>query len=128
MDRLGKYLILIEEEEERITIPHGIWSGDIESGGFYLVGRHLAPSPRSYRFEYLTSVINLVKGMEMKELGENRFLFMFHHIIDRNRAMEGCPWNFDKNILILNVLEDDDIPHAIDQTSVHLSSTFMGYL
>ncbi|KAL0431153.1 UNVERIFIED_CONTAM: hypothetical protein Sradi_0741300 [Sesamum radiatum] len=59
-------------------------------------------------------MINPVKGMEIKHLPEGRFLLRFNHIIDRNRAMAGCPWSFEKNILILNSIGVDENPMQVD--------------
>ncbi|KAK4438774.1 hypothetical protein Salat_0212000, partial [Sesamum alatum] len=117
MDRLGKSLILIEEEE--YSGRGMVWGA--QRGGFCLVGRLLAS--RIYKFDCLrstrTSVVILVKGMNMKEIGENRFRFKFNHIIGRNRVMEGCPWNFEKKLLLLNIVEDDDNPlHRLELVPV----------
>ncbi|KAL0292758.1 UNVERIFIED_CONTAM: hypothetical protein Sradi_6974500 [Sesamum radiatum] len=59
-------------------------------------------------------MINPVKGMEIKQLPEGHFLLRFHHIIDRNRALAGCPWSFEKNILILNGVGADENPIQVN--------------
>ncbi|KAL0409479.1 UNVERIFIED_CONTAM: hypothetical protein Sradi_1882300 [Sesamum radiatum] len=52
--------------------------------------------------------------MEMREISTNRYLFRFNHPIDRTRTMERSPWNFDRNILILNEMELEDNPQDIN--------------
>ncbi|KAL0415876.1 UNVERIFIED_CONTAM: hypothetical protein Slati_3419500 [Sesamum latifolium] len=59
-------------------------------------------------------MLNPVRGMEVKQLPEGRFLLRFNHIIDRNRAMAGCPWSFERNIMILNSIGTDENPMQVD--------------
>ncbi|KAL0303115.1 UNVERIFIED_CONTAM: hypothetical protein Sradi_6179600 [Sesamum radiatum] len=62
----------------------------------------------------IRSMLNPVKGLEMRNLEEGRFLIRFHHIIDRNRALEGCPWSFEKNTLILSGVGPNENPMNVD--------------
>ena len=41
------------------------------------------------------------KGMEFKKMGENYILFEFGHRKDYIRVLEGRPWSFDKNLLLI---------------------------
>ena len=41
------------------------------------------------------------KGMEVKKLGDNCILFEFLHKKDYTRVLEGRPWAFDKNLLMI---------------------------
>ncbi|KAL0457798.1 UNVERIFIED_CONTAM: hypothetical protein Slati_0407000 [Sesamum latifolium] len=59
-------------------------------------------------------MLNPVKGMEMRRLEEGRFLIRFNHIIDRSRALEGCPWSFEKNTMILSGLGANENPLNVD--------------
>ncbi|KAK4424731.1 hypothetical protein Salat_1666700 [Sesamum alatum] len=72
---------------------------------FELEGSRLLLSKQP-KFEALVSsaksMLNPVKGLDMRSLTEGRFLIRFNHIIDWSRALEGCPWSFKKNMLILN--------------------------
>ncbi|KAL0448045.1 UNVERIFIED_CONTAM: hypothetical protein Slati_1932400 [Sesamum latifolium] len=72
----------------------------------------------SYHFEALCSSIQSmlfpVKGLEIKQLEAGRILLCFNHIIDKQRATEGCPWSFDKNILILSAIGDSENPMQVD--------------
>ncbi|KAL0413768.1 UNVERIFIED_CONTAM: hypothetical protein Sradi_1578500 [Sesamum radiatum] len=97
-------------------LPDGLWNVESENYQLFLVGRLLAN--KTINFEGLSrsvkSMINPVKGMEIKQILEGRFLLRFHHIIDRNRAWAGCPWSFEKNILILNGVGADENPMQVD--------------
>ena len=47
------------------------------------------------------------KGMVFKKIGENVFLFTFTGKKDYDRVLEGAPWSFDKNLLM--VKENDGV-------------------
>ncbi|KAL2235739.1 UNVERIFIED_CONTAM: hypothetical protein Sindi_1306100 [Sesamum indicum] len=38
----------------------------------------------------------------------------FFHVIDKQRALEGCSWSFEKKILILNGIGPKDNPLSVD--------------
>ncbi|KAL0457842.1 UNVERIFIED_CONTAM: hypothetical protein Slati_0411400 [Sesamum latifolium] len=59
-------------------------------------------------------MLNPIKGLEMRCLGEGRFLIRFNHIINRNRALGGCPWSFEMNTLILGDIGVNENPMNID--------------
>ncbi|KAM0904032.1 hypothetical protein ACQ4PT_018268 [Festuca glaucescens] len=50
--------------------------------------------------------------MEVKDLGENVFLFTFHQASGRKKAVENGPWMFDKDLL---VLEEYDASKSTDE-------------
>ncbi|KAL0451919.1 UNVERIFIED_CONTAM: hypothetical protein Slati_1170000 [Sesamum latifolium] len=55
-----------------------------------------------------------IKGLEIKHLPADQFLLRFNHIINHNRALAGCPWSFENNILILNGIGADENPMQVD--------------
>ncbi|KAL0296119.1 UNVERIFIED_CONTAM: hypothetical protein Sradi_6664000 [Sesamum radiatum] len=57
---------------------------------------------------------NPVRGMDLKLLNGNRFLLKFNHIIDRNRVLEGCPWSFEKNLLVLSSIGANENPSDVN--------------
>ncbi|KAL0367135.1 UNVERIFIED_CONTAM: hypothetical protein Sradi_3603600 [Sesamum radiatum] len=62
----------------------------------------------------MKSMLNPVKGLEMRRLEAGHFLIRFNHIIDRNRALEGCPWSFEKNTIILSGSGVNENPMIVD--------------
>ncbi|KAL0440236.1 UNVERIFIED_CONTAM: hypothetical protein Slati_2506600 [Sesamum latifolium] len=62
----------------------------------------------------IRSMLLVVHGMDIKKLLKGRILMRFFHVIDHQRAVKGCPWSFDKNIFILNVVGLDENPMNID--------------
>ncbi|KAL0443902.1 UNVERIFIED_CONTAM: hypothetical protein Slati_2112900 [Sesamum latifolium] len=83
-------------------------------------------SNRPYCFEALCSSIKSmllsVKGVDVQQLQEGRFLLRFNHIIDKQRALKGCPWSFEKNILILGEIGESKNPMhvALDFCDFHV--------
>ncbi|KAK4426248.1 hypothetical protein Salat_1393300 [Sesamum alatum] len=59
-------------------------------------------------------MMNPVKGMDIKALSEGCFLLFFHHAIDKQRILAGCPWSFEKNLIILNDVPADANPVHVD--------------
>lgn len=53
-----------------------------------------------------------LKGIECKELGENHFLFTFHQVSGKRKAMEDRPWMFGKD---LNILANFDGAKTFDE-------------
>ncbi|KAL0300383.1 UNVERIFIED_CONTAM: hypothetical protein Scaly_3048700 [Sesamum calycinum] len=68
----------------------GLWSTDLEDHQLFLMGRLL--SYEQPRFEALISslksILNPVKGLEMRQLAEGRLLILFNHVINW--------WSFEK--------------------------------
>ncbi|KAL0416086.1 UNVERIFIED_CONTAM: hypothetical protein Slati_3440500 [Sesamum latifolium] len=99
-----------EEEDDGGLIADGLWQADVEKDSLFVVGRLL--SQRPFNFEGMCasiwSMFMPVRGMEFKQLPEGRILMRFSHVIDRNRGTEGCPWSFEKNILILSEVGSTD--------------------
>ncbi|KAL0402306.1 UNVERIFIED_CONTAM: hypothetical protein Slati_4260500 [Sesamum latifolium] len=112
LGRFSKSTRLRDDEEDETVVPDGLWNSDTGSFKLCLVGRLLAS--RSYNFEGFGTAVkgmfNVVKGVEIKQLREGRLLFKFNHIIDMDRARNGCPWSFDKYVLIMNRIGVDDNP------------------
>ncbi|KAL0451923.1 UNVERIFIED_CONTAM: hypothetical protein Slati_1170400 [Sesamum latifolium] len=112
VEKLGKSLALIETEQEDLVIQQGDWAGTIEHGGYLLVGRILAS--KAYRVEVirstLTAVMNPKRGMDIREIEDNLLLFRFNHPLNRARVLEGRPWTFERNLIVLGMVGADDNP------------------
>ncbi|KAK4433330.1 hypothetical protein Salat_1095300 [Sesamum alatum] len=112
LDRLGGALKLTYHEDSGATIPMGLWHTGHASQGFFIVGRIL--SQRAFHADALCitllAAFNPVKGMDFKTLPSQQFLLKFFHTIDHQRVSEGCPWAFDKNLIVLKSISADDNP------------------
>ncbi|KAK4420264.1 hypothetical protein Salat_2439500 [Sesamum alatum] len=115
VERLAMDLRLMEDEDEGLHISSSTWRGGGSEEVLWLVGRLL--TPRQYRYGVLTNtlqfLIRLARGMEVRSLEANRFLLTFQHVVDRDRALGGCPWMFDKNLVILSKVTTDENPMEV---------------
>jgi hypothetical protein len=58
-----------------------------------------------------------MKGIKVKELGDNKFLFTFLQSSGKRKAVDNGPWMFDKNLL---VMEEFDASKTIDEYSFNM--------
>jgi hypothetical protein len=42
-----------------------------------------------------------MRGIECKDLGDNKLLFTFHQASGRKKVVEGGPWMFGKSLLVM---------------------------
>ncbi|KAL0406214.1 UNVERIFIED_CONTAM: hypothetical protein Slati_3935300 [Sesamum latifolium] len=72
----------------------------------------------AYKFEALSTslkgMLNPVKGVDCQQLTSGRFLLHFYHVIDKDRALDGCPWSFDRNTVILSGIQAHENPLHVD--------------
>ena len=67
----------------------------------------------------MTKIWSPRKGMEAKEIETNLFLFQFFHWKDLDRVLEGEPWLFDKNVVVLKRATSDSRPSELAETLTH---------
>lgn len=58
------------------------------------------------------------RGVYMKELDTNLFLFQFYHELDVKRVMEGCPWSFNTRALVMARMKEGDNPRCVELNSM----------
>jgi hypothetical protein len=51
-----------------------------------------------------------------KELQDNMWIFEFSELVDKERVMEGRPWSYDRQILVLNEFDGSTPPSKMDFT------------
>ncbi|XP_060965059.1 uncharacterized protein LOC133034062 [Cannabis sativa] len=80
-----------------------------------LVGRFL--TERTIDFQAMqhkmASLWRPVRGLFVKELDPNCFLFQFYHEMDIDRVIEGSPWTFDRVPLVFERLKSGDNPRMV---------------
>ncbi|KAK4435443.1 hypothetical protein Salat_0707700 [Sesamum alatum] len=114
--QLKRGLLLTEDEDSRVAMPDDArWQGSSQHH-LCLVGRVLTKNP--YNFEgfcrSIKGMISAVKDLEVQQLPLGRLLLRFSHIIDRNRALAGCSWSFERNLVILSSINADENPMQVD--------------
>ncbi|KAL8112236.1 hypothetical protein AgCh_019798 [Apium graveolens] len=53
------------------------------------------------------------EGMEIHDLGDHRFSFVFFHKLDLQKVVEGGPWTFEQSLLLYHVLGENENPHTV---------------
>lgn len=118
MDELvDQYAAISLEEEESggISYPEDeTFDGGIDTK-WCLVGRFL--SDRVIDFEKmqhsLASLWKPGKGVYIRSLEPNLFLFQFYHEVDISRVIEGSPWTYDRMQLVFERLNEGDNPRML---------------
>ncbi|XVF74725.1 hypothetical protein PTKIN_Ptkin13bG0134800 [Pterospermum kingtungense] len=120
MDASFQELSLSDDDESELRLDLGDDSGQSIQVQFCLVGRFL--TDRSINFQAMKNRMAVEwrpgKGVNIKEVEPQLFLFQFFHEVDVKRIMEGGPWSFDSHSLILHRLMPSDIPSNVPLFSV----------
>ncbi|MBA0778559.1 hypothetical protein Gotri_006409, partial [Gossypium trilobum] len=104
--------ISLDEEEEEILQVQNDSDPVSEEEILSLVGCFLTASIIHY-LAMKSTMANLwdpVRGVQIRDLGEKRYLFKFFHIIDMERVINGDPWTFNNHLLILHKLKGEEDP------------------
>ncbi|KAL0420649.1 UNVERIFIED_CONTAM: hypothetical protein Slati_3087800 [Sesamum latifolium] len=108
----------MEEEELGVVMFAGIWHSDSDTGGFYLVGCIYSHKP--YHVEALKTILqsslNPAKGMAISFIENGRFLLKFFHVAYRDRVLECGPWAFEKSLIALAQVAENENPAEVDLT------------
>lgn len=60
------------------------------------------------------------RGVYIKNLDVNLFLFQFYHEVDVKRVMEGNPWSFNRRALIMSRLKEGENPCSVSLKAIDL--------
>ncbi|XP_074352285.1 uncharacterized protein LOC141691445 [Apium graveolens] len=115
MEESFAMISLEEEEQGGITYEENAEDLSEIDMRWCLVGRFLTDSPIDFQAmqHKMASLWRPGRGMFVKQLEPNRFLFQFYHDIDIKRVIEGSPWTFGRFHLIFERLKDDENPKTI---------------
>lgn len=82
---------------------------------FVLVGRFL--TEKSINFQAMQSVLASLwrpkEGVEIHDLGGYRYSFVFFHILDLQKVIEGGPWTFEQSLLVYHKLQTNEDPYLV---------------
>ncbi|KNA21693.1 hypothetical protein SOVF_040780, partial [Spinacia oleracea] len=108
-------LILTEEEEEVIVCDEAEDDTITDQLALCLVGKLLTHSPFSVEAMKNTMKIawRLGKGMVVREIENNLYMFQFFIMSDKMKVMEEGPWFFDGAPLLLKEVEEGVQPSEI---------------
>ena len=109
---------------------HGKAREQLEKYELCLVGRFCTDRGINYNSmqNRMADLWRLWKGITIKDIGDSLFLFLFYHIVDLRRILEGRPWSFDNHLLILHHLQPEESPSEVPLVSLNSGFVCMGYL
>ncbi|KAI8024636.1 Uncharacterized protein LOK49_LG02G00834 [Camellia lanceoleosa] len=86
-----------------------------------LVGKLLTRRPVNFDAmqSTLSSVWQPTKGMQVRVFGDNLFVFVFGHAVDKRRVLSNGRWTFDKHLLMLGEMDPTVQPSDIRLIMVH---------
>ncbi|XP_074378089.1 uncharacterized protein LOC141719608 [Apium graveolens] len=113
--------ISLEEEEEVgiVVATEDHLESQNDAYGFdanlCVVGRFLIEGRVDFQAlqQTLAALWNPGRGVYIKELEINLYLFQFYHEVDVKRIMEGCPWSFNRRALVMKRLTVGDNPRNV---------------
>lgn len=87
-----------------------------------LVGRFLTDSHIDFQAmqHKMASLWRPGRGLYVKQLDNNRFLFQFYHELDISRVIEGSPWSFGRFHLVMERLKEGDNPRTLEISKIDL--------
>lgn len=112
----------LEELYARLSLEEGddggfiVEKGDVNKTKQYvLIGRFL--TEKNINFNAMQNVIASLwrprEGMEIHDIGGQRYSFVFYHSLDMQKVLEGGPWTFEQNLLVTHQLQEGDDPHTV---------------
>lgn len=132
MDQQSKYMKEIEDKYAALNIDKeddkGVeYDEDLEETvsidtRWSLVGRFLVDIPADFNAmqNTMAGLWKPGKGMYVKELEPNLYLFQFYHELDIKRVLEGSLWTFNRALLVFERLEEGDNPLNIKLNHVDM--------
>lgn len=111
MDKGKRPILEEEEEEEPIQITDTKEDYD-ETTSLCLLGKLWTDRPynRYALMETMKKLWNPAKGLICRDMGANLISFQFHSKRDMDRVLEMAPWQFNKHILVLNLISREVQP------------------
>lgn len=95
-------LVIAEEEEDEILVAN---SEIVEQKPTYmLVGKFLTEKNVNFQAmqNLLASLWRPREGMEVYEMGDQKYSFIFYHQLDVQKVLDGGPWSFEQAMLVLH--------------------------
>lgn len=58
------------------------------------------------------------RGVHIREIDVNLYLFQFYHVVDIKRVIDGSPWSFNRKVLVIARMKDGDVPRSVRLNSL----------
>ncbi|EPS70950.1 hypothetical protein M569_03809, partial [Genlisea aurea] len=109
-------LSIRDDEESSSIVPKGLMCKNPKDSGTYIVGRVL--SKKIPKLESLSSALQFafkdIHGLEVRKLGENKFLFRFNDESEATYVLHNGPWHHEKFTLVLAPVTDGENPYSVN--------------
>lgn len=116
------YARLALEEEEGGEQIEGVTENTQRQATFVLIGRFL--TDKNINFQAMQNVLASIwrprEGMEIHDLGGLRYSFVFYHVLDLQKVIEGGPWTFEQNLLLHHKLEANEDAHSVQLNKMEI--------
>ncbi|XP_074326563.1 uncharacterized protein LOC141664509 [Apium graveolens] len=60
------------------------------------------------------------KGVFIKEIDVNLYVFQFYHMVDMKRVIDGSPWSSNRKVLVIARMKEGNIPRAVNLNTMDL--------
>ncbi|XP_074323067.1 uncharacterized protein LOC141660010 [Apium graveolens] len=113
LEEMYANMILEDEEDRGVTFSKEIVKDT--SPKYVLVGKFLTEKNINFiaMQNVMTSLWRPKEGMEVHDLGNFRYSFIFYHMMDLHKVLEGGMWMFEQSMLIYHRLLDNEDPYMV---------------
>ena len=119
LEELYSQLSIEEEDEGGMVVA---WVEIKPKTTYVLVGQFL--TEKNINFNAMQNVIASLwrskEGMEVHDLGGQRYSFVFFHVLDRQKVLDGGPWTFEQSLLVYQCLQDNEDPHDVQLNTIDI--------
>lgn len=113
LEKMYARLALEEEDGERVIV--GVTENVKQQPTFILIERFL--TGKNINFQAMQNVLASIwrprEGMEVHDLGGQRYSFVFFHGLDLQKVIDGRPWTFEQSLLLYHKLENGEDAHLV---------------
>lgn len=60
------------------------------------------------------------EGVEIRDLGGHWYTFVFYHILDMQKVIEGGSWTFEQSLLVFHRLVENEDPHLVQSNKIDI--------
>ncbi|PWA93951.1 hypothetical protein CTI12_AA065710 [Artemisia annua] len=114
-DMMGR--VIVNEAEEEVVGYDGEGCKGLENT---LLGR--VHTDRPYSFQRMKRALSAAwrprRPISFQELESNMFLVKLDHFVDLKRVLEDGPWSFERNLVVLKSIDNDEQPSELEMTKV----------
>lgn len=120
LEDLYARLTLEDEEDGGVVVAEGEVQRPVIT--YVLMGRFV--TDKNINFNAMQNVLAALwrpkEGMEVYDIGGHRYSFVFYHMLDLQKVLDGGPWTFEQNLLVYHCLKDNEDPHLVSLNSMDI--------